>query len=308
MREEKKQLGKAASDGSSSQSCSGFELSPEQKYEFDIHGYIVLRRHYDGKALEDFHAGIDELQAIPIDYETYKRIGIASYFLASAMEDPDHPFWHGEHRIDRQPNPDTGGIGRVDHALCGTEKFDRIARDSILRAVHAELAGGPIMLSATYYIEKVGPVRGGMLHNSGYPFMRDIYYHYDHTNSMFACQSTKSVVILSDMSVVENGPFAAIPGSHKANFACPHDMEDATQNPHCVPVLAEPGDLVIFAEAMTHNAYPVTNDTIRRSVFFNYMPAIRVDHLPFQRMSQYPDHVLDRLSDASELLTLSGYI
>ena len=308
MREEKKQLGKAASDGSSSQSCSGFELSPEQKYEFDIHGYIVLRRHYDGKALEDFHAGIDELQAIPIDYETYKRIGIASYFLASAMEDPDHPFWHGEHRIDRQPNPDTGGIGRVDHALCGTEKFDRIARDSILRAVHAELAGGPIMLSATYYIEKVGPCSGGGLHNSGYPVNRDIRYDFDHTNQRFLCASTKSVVILSDMSRIEDGPFAAIPGSHKANFTCPFDLSDATKNPIAVPVFTEPGDVIIFSEGMTHNAYPVTNRSVRRSVFFNYIPAIRANNLPQQRMSIYPDHVLHRLSDLHDILTTPGYI
>ncbi len=283
-------------------------LTDEQKYEFDLRGYLVLRNHYDADAVARFHAGIDELQAIPVDYNEYQKLGISSYYLGPANRDPEHPYWKGGNRDDRAPNPKTGGIGRGDHAICGTARFDPIVRDPVLRAIHTELAGGPVYISATYYIEKVGPVRGGGLHNSGYPFMRDIYYRYDHTNGIFACQSTKSVVILSDMSLVENGPFAAIPGSHKANFACPHDMEDATQNPHCVPVLAATGDVVIFSEAMTHNAYPVTNDTIRRSVFFNYMPAIRVDHLPFQRMSQYPDHVLDRLSDASELLTLSGYI
>ena len=75
-----------------------------------------------------------------------------------------------------------------------------------------------------------------------------------------------------------------------------------------VPVLAAPGDVVIFSEGMTHNAYPVTNRLIRRSVFFNYMPAIGRDNLPFQRMSIYPDHVLRRLSDQAGLLTAAGYI
>ena len=290
------------------ETAPAFELSPEQKYQFDLQGYFVLKQHYDAAAVKEFHAGIDELQAIPIDYETYQKLGIASYFLASAMKDPDHPFWKGEHRQDRQPNPETGGVGRVDHALCGTDKFDPIARDPILKALHTELAGGPIMLSATYFIEKVGPCIGGGLHNGGFPINRDVCYGYDHTNQRFLCTSTKSVIILSDISRVENGPFAAIPGSHKANFSCPFDMSDATKNPMAVAVLAEPGDVVIFSEGMTHNAYPVTNKSIRRSIFFNYMPAIRPNNLPYQRMSIYPDHVLKRLSDLDDILTTPGYI
>ena len=75
-----------------------------------------------------------------------------------------------------------------------------------------------------------------------------------------------------------------------------------------VPVLAAPGDVVIFSEGMTHNAYPVINETIRRSVFFNYMSAIGRDNLPFQRMSIYPEHVLERLEDQIDLLASPGYI
>lgn len=288
--------------------ATAYRLTPAQQYEFDLRGYLVLRQHFDADAVAGFHAGIDELQAIPIDYRTYTRLGVASYFLRPAMADPEHPFWKGEHRPDRAPNPATGGVGRVDHALCGTDKFDRIVRDPVLKAIHAELAGGPVYLSATYYIEKVGPAPGGGLHNGGFPVDRDIHYGYDHTRGRFACKSTKSVIILSDMTRVENGPFAAVPGSHKANFPCPFDLEDASRNPMAVPVLAAPGDVVIFSEGMTHNAYPVTNRSIRRSVFFNYMPAIGRDNLPFQRMSIYPDHVLRRLADQADLLTAAGYI
>ncbi len=59
---------------------------------------------------------------------------------------------------------------------------------------------------------------------------------------------------------------------------------------------------------MTHNAYPVTNSTVRRSMFFNYMPAMERNNLPDQRMSMYPDHVLQRLEDQLDLLTSPGYI
>ena len=50
------------------------------------------------------------------------------------------------------------------------------------------------------------------------------------------------------------------------------------------------------------------DDSIRRSVFFNYSPAIDRDNLPGQRMSIYPDHVLERLADQRDILTVAGYI
>ena len=285
-----------------------FEVTPELKYELDLRGYFVLRGHYDEDAIREFHSGIDELQAIPIEYAAYQKLGVATYALAESIEDSQHPVWKGDHRADRPLNPKTGGLGEINHALCGTDRFDPIVRDPILNTIHSTLAGGAFFISATYFVEKVGPAIGGGLHNGGYPIDRNIYYAYDHTNQRFACSSTKSVVILSDMTYIESGPFAAIPGSHRANFSCPFDMSDATKNPMCVPVFAAPGDVIIFSEGMTHNAYPVTDDSVRRSVFFNYMPAIGRNNLPDQRMSIYPDHVLERLSDQSEILSSPGYI
>ena len=281
------------------------KLSPEQQYEFDINGYIVLRNHYDADIVAQLHEGINELQAIPVDYDTYRKIGVASYYLAAAMKDPTHDFWNGKHP---EASRETGGVWKVEHAICGTDKFDVIVRDPILEDIHSALAWSTLFISATYYIEKIGPAPPGGLHNGGSPPDRHIYYAYDRANQQFNCCSTKSVVILSDMSKVENGPFAAVPGSHKANFAFPFDKTDAAKNPMAVPVLAEPGDVIIFSEGMTHGAYAVTNNTVRRSVFFCYMPSINRDNLPHQRMSMYPDHVLDRLSDMSHILTSSGYI
>ena len=35
----------------SSESAAAFELTPEQKYEFDLKGYIILKGHYDAVAV-----------------------------------------------------------------------------------------------------------------------------------------------------------------------------------------------------------------------------------------------------------------
>ena len=73
-----------------------FNLSPEQKYEFDLRGYIVLENHYDSDRIAACHAGIDELQAIPIDFATYRKLGVSSPDLGPADVDPHHPFWNGK--------------------------------------------------------------------------------------------------------------------------------------------------------------------------------------------------------------------
>ena len=66
--------------------------------------------------------------------------------------------------------------------------------------------------------------------------------------------------------------------------------------------------MLVFTEGLTHNAFSVTDDSIRRSVFFNYSPVIDRDNLPGQRMSIYTDHVLTRLADQHDILTVAGYI
>ena len=41
----------------------------------DVNGYIVLRKHYDADTVAQLHEGINELQAIPVDYDIYRKIG-----------------------------------------------------------------------------------------------------------------------------------------------------------------------------------------------------------------------------------------
>ena len=102
---------------------------------------------------------------------------------------------------------------------------------------------------------------------------------YDLSNNKFACFSTKATVILSDMTTIEKGPFAVIVGSHKANLdpRTHLDLSDASKLELAEPVFAAPGDVVIFTEGITHNAFPVLDQSRRRSLFFNWVPSIDRD-------------------------------
>ena len=68
--------------------------------------------------------------------------------------------------------------------------------------------------------------------------------------------------------------------------------------------------VVIFTEGITHNAFPVLTATRRRSLFFNWVPAIDRNNLPSQRMSIFPEHVLERFPEPElqDMLTAPGYI
>lgn len=164
-----------------------------------------------------FNAGIDELQDIAVTHHNYTQLGLSldGGISHDAARDPTHALWHGraltELAAEKQQN-------RVDMLICGTDKFDRIVRDPQMKAIHTELAGGQCMLSNNYYIEKHGPCHGGGLHHGGFPKMRTFHYGYDHTTKKFDCYSTKATIILSDMSKIEKGPFACIPGLRFLEF------------------------------------------------------------------------------------------
>eukprot|EP01043_Picozoa_sp_COSAG02_P005178 COSAG02_NODE_139_length_34376_cov_233.853663_16_plen_227_part_00 len=181
-----------------------------------MRGYYVLKGYYTAEEVATFNAGVDALQEIPVTHKNYTDLGLSldGGIPRDAAQDPSHERWHGraltELAAEKKQN-------RVDMLICGTDKFDRIVRDPQMKAIHTELAGGQCMLSNNYYIEKHGPCHGGGLHHGGFPRMRSFHYGYDHTTQKFDCYSTKATIILSDMSTIEKGPFACIPGTSSPN-------------------------------------------------------------------------------------------
>ena len=147
-------------------------LTEEQKYEFDLRGFIVLQNHYDNATVEKLNRGIDELQQIPCEHAEYTRLGVASDALARAMTDPNHESWAQKRAAMERGEPPR----RLDMGICGTSLWDVMVRDQKLNAIHHELAGGACNVSATYFIEKHGPVAGGGLHNGGFPKDKNIHY------------------------------------------------------------------------------------------------------------------------------------
>jgi hypothetical protein len=71
----------------------------------------------------------------------------------------------------------------------------------------------------------------------------------------------------------EHGGFAAIPGSHKANFACPREFLHFEEvGPWVVQVPVSAGDVILFTEALTHGTWPWTAEHERRALLLKYTP------------------------------------
>ena len=179
-----------------------------------------------------------------------------------------------------------------------------IDHPKVIDVLH-EIISPDIRMEGTFYVWRTKGQSAGGLHGGG-PQQVDPIFGYRCQNGRIHAGMVRVVFELTAVSK-DDGATCFVVGSHKANFPCPFGKTEE-DNPMTVPVLAGPGDVIIFSEGMTHGAYPVTNNSVRRSVFFCYMPSINQDNLPQQRMSMYPEHVLERLSDRAHLLTAPGYI
>ena len=71
-----------------------------------------------------------------------------------------------------------------------------------------------------------------------------------------------------------NGGFACIPSSHKANLQLPENWRDlSTGVNECIErVSAKPGDAIIFTEALTHGTLPWDVEEKRTTVFYKFSP------------------------------------
>jgi ectoine hydroxylase-related dioxygenase (phytanoyl-CoA dioxygenase family) len=87
------------------------------------------------------------------------------------------------------------------------------------------------------------------------------------------------------------GGFCCIPGSHKSNFVAnlPDDVRRYKRVPHYVVQPAvEPGDALIFTEALMHGTMPWTADHERRALLFKYSPGNSAWMKGYYNLEDYP--------------------
>ena len=210
-------------------------MNENEKYLFDLQGYIAVPDALDSAQLEKLNAVLDQHieQECPDEEHAHRFGGLLSW---------------GKPYRDLIDNPSI--VPYLNVILGERFRLDHLYADLI--------RGGTSPIGAT-------------LHGGGAPFDPSQYYHF-HGGQMYN-GLTVVAYNLADVGP-EDGGFGCVPGSHKSNYRFPGEWRDMAENiePCVSRVIGPAGTAVIFTEALTHGALPWTGQGERRTIFFKYSP------------------------------------
>ena len=230
-------------------------MNEEQKYLFDLQGYLVLPGVLAPELLAACNSVLDR----------YEKLAESEY---------PAPLCLGQER--------TAENLYISNILEGDAVFAEFLDLPPVLDVIAQVTGGPYPLNHTFTIYRCGGGYTG-LHMHGTPIIPKCQYHC--RNGQMVSTLTKVVFPMLDCSA-DDGCFAVIPGAHKSNFAKPWSNHPA-ENPALVPVEAQAGDAIIFTEALTHGSLVNVSGRPRRTLYYcystGYMPDWGGQGLHFSR-------------------------
>ena len=226
-------------------------MNTDDKYLFDLTGYLVLKDVLTAEEVAALNAGIDRHRD-----------------LMSEIDRPlsgDSKTMQGTSR-----RKDLGGMLAWDRPYC--EPFRKLLVHPRIKPYLEEILGrgyrldhGPGLIAMDTGCE------GGLLHGGGVE-RGDISEVYFFKNDRIFTGLTVVEYLLADEGPGDGG-VAVIPGSHKANLACPKSMIKWEQHQeHVLEVNGKAGDAIIFTETLTHGTLPWTAAHERRALLYKFSP------------------------------------
>lgn len=262
-----------------------YTVSEEEKYFFDLRGYLIVRGALSAAEVEACNDAIDHYA----DQIKTRSIG-------------------------------DGGLARGSSALVGTEgrrelsgmlgwpepyrePFRQLLVHPVVVSRLNEFSGkgfrldhGPLLISAHKGAE------GHRLHGGGEPFSQSVWYHQQ--NGKIFCRGITVAWQLTDVDEGDGG-FACVPGSHKTAEPTPEDVRSVEDDMGLVyqPAMRA-GDALFFAETMTHGTLPWNGAGERRSVLYKYASraAARAVGKYFTPLERYGDWVAELTPEQQAVL------
>jgi ectoine hydroxylase-related dioxygenase (phytanoyl-CoA dioxygenase family) len=209
-------------------------MSDEQRFLYDLNGYLVIEGALSKKALARMRADVEAKGPREVGNDAFtSRFGGFLEWGPDWRALIDHP------RILPLLIELLGPRFRLDHAY-----------GMAMRAGGAQGGEGLHHQGAMYDHGSVYANQGGRMHNG------------------------LVVVSFTLVDVPAGaGGFCCIPGTHKANYPLPKQWYGVYDNPHLEHVPMRAGDALIFCEGLTHGTLPWTCETHeRRAVLLKYAP------------------------------------
>ena len=143
---------------------------------------------------------------------------------------------------------------------------------------------------------------GHRLHDGGGEGL-DYPYYYTFKNDRIYGGMISVEYLLTDEGP-EDGGFAVVPGSHKANLPCPKAIRGWQNHRDFVrKVPAKAGDVIIFTEAATHGALPWRGKCQRRVMLIRFNPRCMAYHAMPQTYSD-PAYMQDLTESQKDVLRI----
>jgi hypothetical protein len=263
-------------------------LTANERFRFDVQGFVVLSGVLSAQHVEMLNRAVD---AHP-EGLAWSTIGPGpSKTLAGSRRRQGF-------RLDplQLPEPDAAPFREL--------VLNPVAR----RYLDTLLGRGWRLDSAPELIISDAGAEGMCLHGSGQRWFSPVSY-YAYANDVIRCGMVTLEYALSPAGPGDGG-FACIPGSHKANFACPPGVlkwEDDTDLVQQVPL--ESGDLVVFSEALLHGTLPWRAAHQRRIILLRYVPRVSCVSPPSMAYhnTSYPEWI-ENLSPESRVPFETPYL
>ena len=210
-------------------------MNEEERYLFDLQGYLVIPNAIEPETVTAMNAWID----------------------TQAERDEK---WRGQ-----------TGNAHIDSPILWGPLFRNLIDNPRILPCLKETLGAKLRLDHDYAIFLQPGHTGLKLHGPNTtPF--DPCHYYRCYNGQIYCGLTVATYALTD-TPPGTGGLAIVPGSHKSNFECPADIKRLERASSIVQqISAKAGDCILFTEALVHGTLPWQGPGVRRTLFFKYAP------------------------------------
>ena len=246
-------------------------MNEEEKYLFDLNGYVVLSNVLSAQEIEHGNEAIDHHSD-----QMWER--------DSSLAGESTSLKGSSRRVE------VGGMLSWKRPWC--ELFRSLlihpGTKPYLEGILGEgyrLDHGPTLLAMAEGCE------GGELHGGGVE-RADLSEAYFFKGGRIYTGLTVVEYLFADEGPGDGG-IAVVPGSHKSNLPCPEAMKfwDKHQE-HVVEVNGHAGDAIIFTETLTHGTLPWTAKHQRRALLYKFSPSFQA-YSGGAHTVTYPDYIED---------------
>ena len=246
-------------------------MNDEQRYLFDLNGYLVLREVLDADEVAEFNRAIDHHSDDLTEIDRSLAGG------SKALEGTSRRLG-------------LGGMLSWERPWCAPFRHF-LVHPGIAPYLNVILGEGYRLDHGPGLIAMNEGCEGGTLHGGGVErtsFSEGYFFKADRIYTGL----TVVELLLADEGPGDGG-VAVVPGSHKADLPCPRSMTlGQAYQEHVLDVHGKAGDVVIFTETLTHGTLPWKGVHQRRALLYKFSPGFQAYSAGVHQIS-YPDFVED---------------